>query len=149
MSIEVFLMNDVPNLGQEGQVVSVADGYARNFLFPRKMASPVTKGAKAKLNKIKQQRETERLASLDTARRMADRLSNLSCTIAVKTSGQDKLYGSVTAAEIADNLKGQGVEIDRHIILLENPIKELGMFNVPVKIHPDVEASLKVWVVEE
>jgi large subunit ribosomal protein L9 len=148
MSIEVFLMSDVPNLGQEGQVVSVADGYARNFLFPRKLASAVTKGARAKLNKIKQQRETERQASLEVARRMADRLSNLSCTIAVKTSGE-KLYGSVTAAEIADNLKGQGVEIDRHIIVLENPIKELGMFNVPVKIHPDVEASLKVWVVEE
>jgi len=149
MAIDVFLMSDIPNVGTEGQVVSVADGYARNFLFPRKLAAPVTQAAKAKLAKLLQQREVAKQATLDAARRMSDRLSNVSCTIAVKTSGQDKLYGSVTAAEIADNLKAQGVEIDRHIILLENPIKELGMYNVPVKLHPDVETSLKVWVVEE
>jgi large subunit ribosomal protein L9 len=149
MAIEVFLMKDVPNVGTEGQVVSVSDGYARNFLFPRKMAAPVTKAAVAKLAKLKQARDIEKQAILDAARRMVDRLSNVSCTIAVKTSGQDKLYGSVTAVEIAENLKTQGVELDRHIIMLENPIKELGMYNVPVKLHPEVETTLKVWVVEE
>lgn len=149
MATEVLLMADVKDLGAEGDVVTVADGYARNYLFPKSIGAPVTEATRRRLAKLRAEREAEEKAALESARQAARRLEGVSCTIPVKTGEDDKLYGSVTAANIVDALKPQGIELDRHSLMLEHPIKDLGVFDVPVKLHPEVEATVKVWVVEE
>ena len=149
MATEIFLMADVADLGVEGDVVIVADGYARNYLIPKQLGAPVTDATKRKLAKIQREREIARAESMADAKKMAAKLEGVSVTIAVKTSEGEKLYGSVGEQEIADALKAQGTEIDRNLIDLESHIKELGVFDVKIKLHPDVEASVKVWIVEE
>lgn len=149
MSIEVLLMSDVRDLGDEGDVVTVADGYARNYLFPKKLGAVVTEATRRQLAKIRETREAERKEQLAVAGEKAKKLSGVSCTIAVKTDDEDKMYGSVTAVDIAEALKAQGVEVDKHDLVLDKPIKELGVFDVNVKLDKEVEAAVKVWVVEE
>ncbi|MCK5528709.1 MAG: 50S ribosomal protein L9 [Kiritimatiellae bacterium] len=149
MATELLLMENVPNLGNEGDVVNVADGYARNYLVPKKIAEKVTAAARARLAKLMEQRAEERKLELAGARALADKLAKASCTITVKTGEDDKLYGSVNNADIAKSLSEQGIEIDRHIIVVEEPIKELGVFDVKVKLHADVNATVKVWIVGE
>jgi large subunit ribosomal protein L9 len=147
--MEILLMADVPDVGTEGSVVTVADGFARNYLVPKKLAAPVTKAARARLAKLQKQRDVERQAMAEKTRLLAEKLAGISCTISAKTSESEKLYGSVTATEIAENLKGQGFTIDREAILLEAPIKALGVYTVSVRLSPDVSVPLKVWIVEE
>lgn len=149
MVTEILLMTDVGDLGSEGDVVNVADGYARNYLFPKKLGAPVTEGTKRQLAKIRREREAALKAELDTARELAEKLEKTSCTITVKTGEDEKMYGSVTSADIAEALKDQDIEIDRHSLLLDESIKELGVFDVKVKLHPEVESAVKVWIVEE
>jgi len=149
MAIEVLLMADVADLGAEGDVVSVSDGFARNYLLPRKLAAPVTEGTRKRLAKIRVQRDTARKVQLETARELAGRLAKVSCTIPVKAAENEKLYGSVTPAEIAEALKKQGIEMDKRCLVIETPIKSLGIFDVKVRLHPEVETTIKVWVVEE
>jgi large subunit ribosomal protein L9 len=149
MATEVLLMTDVQDLGAEGDVVSVADGYARNYLLPKKMAEPVTAAARSRLEKLRKDRDQAMRVQRESAEIKAKQLANVSCTIAVKTSEDEKLYGSVSAADIVDSLKSQGIELDRHTLVLENPIKELGVFDVAVRLHPEVGATIKVWVVQE
>jgi large subunit ribosomal protein L9 len=149
MATEVLLMTDVKGLGAEGDVVSVSDGYARTYRLPQKLASAATEAAKRRLGKMRQDREAKRKEELAGATEMVRKLEKVSCTIPVKTGDDEKMFGSVTAATIIEALKGQGIEIDKHQLMLDNPIKELGVFDVKVKLHPDVQASIKVWVVEE
>ena len=149
MAMQVLLMADVPDLGSEGDVVRVSEGFARNFLYPKKLAAPVNEATRRRLVKIQKEREEARKLQLDQARQLASRLEKASCTIAVKAGGNEKLYGSVAAADIAEALKEQGIVIDKHCIHLDDPIKALGIFEVPVKLHPEVEIALKLWVVEE
>jgi large subunit ribosomal protein L9 len=147
--MEVLLMADVADLGSEGEVVNVADGYARNRLFPGKLAAPVTEATKRRLAKIRQDRETARKLQLDEARDLAAKLEKASCTITVKAGGDGKLFGSVNTGTIADALKAQGIVIDKNTLVLDAPIKELGVFDIKVKLHAEVEGVVKVWVVEE
>ncbi len=149
MATELLLMENVPNLGNEGDIVNVADGYARNYLLPKGLGEKVTAGARARLAKLMEQRAEERKLQLAGARALAAKLAKASCTITVKTGEEEKLYGSVTNADIAKALSEQDIEIDRHIIVVEDPIKELGVFDVKVKLHADVDATVKVWVVGE
>jgi large subunit ribosomal protein L9 len=149
MSKELLLMADVAGLGAEGEVVTVSDGYARNCLLPQKLAAPVSEGTKRRIAKQRELREAQHQAEVAGARGMAQRLAGVSCTLTVKTGGDGKMFGSVTTTHIADALKGQGIELDKHGLLLEAPIKELGVYDVKVKLHPEVQASVKVWVVEE
>lgn len=149
MAFEVILMQDVKDLGAEGQVVRVSEGYARNFLIPRKMAAPVTEATRRRLAKLQQQREAERKVAADKAREMVAKLQKASCTIPVKVGEGEKLFGSVTSTDIAKVLEAQGLAVDKHMILLESPIRELGVFEVRVKLLPEVEALIKVWVVQE
>lgn len=149
MTTEVLLMTDVAGLGSEGDVVKVADGYARNYLFPKKLGALVTDATKKRLVKIQRERESARKAELTAAQGLADKLEKISCTIPVKIGKDEKMYGSVTTGNIAEALKSQGVEIDRHELVLDEPIKELGVFDVKIKLHAQVEAIVKVWVVEE
>ena len=149
MATEVLLMADVPDLGSEGDVVRVSDGYARNKLYPRKLAAPVTEVTRRRLAKMQKERDEAHKLQLSQARDVAARLEKASCTIAVKAGENEKLYGSVATADIAEALKQQGIVIEKHCIALAEPIRTLGIFEVPVRLHPEVEAKLKVWVVEE
>lgn len=149
MATEVLLMADVADLGTAGDVVRVHDGYARNYLMPRKLAAPVTEGMRRQLVKLQERRVAQGKQELQLAQELANRLASASCTIPMKASSDQKLYGSVSAGDIAAVLKGQDLDVDKAQILLEAPIKELGVFSVPVKLHNEVQATLKVWVVEE
>ena len=149
MSTEVILMADVPGLGAEGEVVKVADGYARNFLLPKSLAAPVTEGTRRVLEKKRKEREVQLAKEREEAQGLAKTIEQVSCTITVKTGEEGKLFCSVTANDIAEALKAQGVTVDRRLLDLPEPIRELGVFNVPVKLHPEITAVLKIWVVEE
>jgi large subunit ribosomal protein L9 len=149
MATEVLLMADVADLGSEGEVVTVADGYARNFLFPKSMAAPVTDATRRRLAKIREDREAAREAEMRAASELEARLEGVSCTIAVKTGDDEKMYGSVTPADIVEALKNQGIELDKQSLVLDKPIRELGVFDVEVRLHSEVRTAVKVWVVEE
>ena len=149
MSVEILLLADVEGLGAEGDVVKVSDGYARNFLFPRKIGAPVTEATRRRLAKMQKERAAARQAGLEAARNQAAELAKGSYTITVKTGTEDKLFGSVTNGDIAKVLQTQGFEIDKNKILLDDSIKALGVYDVKIKLHPDVEAIVKVWIVEE
>jgi len=147
--MNVILLEDVPSLGKVGDKVKVSDGYGRNYLIPQKKAILATeKNLKAVEH---QKREVQQ--QLDKAKRDAQKeaqqIEQLSCTFAKTVGESGKLFGSVTSMEIEDFLKENGIQVDRKKILLEEPIKSVGMFTVPIKLHPDVTANLKVWVVQE
>jgi len=149
MSVEVLLMDAVPGLGIEGDVVRVADGYARNYLFPKAKASEVTEGKKRQIEKKRIERLELMKKDQIVAEELAKKFEALSCTIAVKTSEGGKLFGSVTAAQILENMVGQGITLDRNQIKLAAPLHELGVFDVVISLHPEVQTTLKVWIVEE
>ncbi len=149
MSVEMILMQDVKDLGVAGQVVKVADGYARNFLLPNNLAAPVTDATRRQLAKLQIKREAEKKVVVEKARDLAASIQKGSYTVSMKVGEGDKLFGSVTNGDILKVLAAQGFELDKHAVELEQPIKELGMFEVKVKVHPEVEALIKVWVVQE
>jgi len=149
MSKEVILISPVEGLGEEGEVLRVADGYARNFLLPRKLALPVSAATRKLVEKKKVERLAREAAQLDGAAELAKKLAGVSVTIAVKTGDNGKLFGSVTSVDILDQLAKQGYKLDKKQLALASPLREMGVFNVPLKLHPEVEATLKVWVVEE
>ena len=148
MSLQVLLLADVPDLGVAGATVKVADGFARNYLLPRGLAGPVTAATLRRLEKLRKEREELARIQLAEARGKAAKIKALSVTLRAKTTDGQKLYGSVGQSDILESLKAQGVEIDRSQIALESPIHEVGQFDVPVKLHPEVALTLKVWVVE-
>lgn len=146
--MKVILIEDVPSLGETGELVRVADGYGRNYLIPYgkaikenvhniKVFEHQAKQLKDKRDRI--QRDAEKLSS---------RIETVSCTVAKPAGEEDKIFGSVTSMDIADSLKVEGIEIDRKKIRLDDPIKTLGIYSVPIKLHPEVTAHLKVWVVK-
>jgi len=149
MSVEVLLMAEVKDLGVEGDVVKVADGYARNYLFPKKLAAPVTAATKRKLAKLVSDRQVKQKQDLVTATEKAAALANVSVTIPVRVAQDEKLYGSIGVAEIVDAIEKQGVELDKKTVALEEPIKELGVYDVVIKLHPEIETTVKIWIVEE
>lgn len=149
MALELILMADVEGLGLEGQTVNVTEGYARNYLLPRKLAVPISHAALKRLEKNRLARESRQQNERVAAQALAQVLEQVSCTIPVKVGENDKLFGSVHANDIVEALKAQKIEFDRHKIHLAEPIRELGVYTVKVKLHPEVEASLKVWVVGE
>ena len=149
MSKEVLLMTDVPGLGQEGEVVRVAEGYLRNFLLPKKLAAVINDGSRKQVEKKRLAREAKLADERGKMAELAKVIEQLSVTIPGKTGEKDKLFGSVTVMDIAAAVEKQGVKLDRHQIQLDEPLKKLGKFDLPVKLHPEVQATLKVWIVEE
>ena len=149
MSIEVPLMSDVPDLGKAGAVVKVADGYARNFLLPRGLAAPVTPAAMRRLEKLRKEREQLAKLQIAEAHAKASKLDGVSVTIRAKTIDGEKLYGSVTVAEIVAALSAQGVNVDRSQVELAEPLKQTGAVDLTVRLHPEVAATIKVWIVKE
>ena len=144
--MEVILRDHVEKLGERGEIVKVADGYARNFLLPRNLALPATDGNKMRVQRERKITESREAEEGQGAEAMALRLNALDLTIARKVGENNHLYGSVTNADIAELLAQKGFEIDRRKILLPDPIKTLGDNTVPVKLHRDVTAQLKVAV---
>jgi large subunit ribosomal protein L9 len=144
--MEVILRDHVENLGRRGEIVKVADGYARNFLLPRNLALPATDGNKKRVERERKIVETRESEERQAADAIAVRLNALELSISRKVGDSNQLYGSVTNADIADLLKEKGFEVDRRKILLPDPIKTLGENTVPVKLHRDVTAQVKVAV---
>lgn len=149
MSIEVLLLADVKDVGTEGAVVNVKEGFARNYLFPKKLAATVTDATRRRLEKIRKTREAARQAETEAAKALAERIAKASFTVAVKTGEGDKMFGSVTTADIASLLKAQGFEVDKSAVVLDEPIRKLGVYDIQLKLASEVSATMKVWIVEE
>jgi large subunit ribosomal protein L9 len=147
--MEVILREHVDNLGRRGDVVKVAPGYARNYLLPRKLALPVNEGNKRVIERERKLAETRELEERQQAEAVANRLTQIELTLSRRVGDTEQLYGSVTTADIADALLEKGLEIDRKRIHLDEPLKSLGEFTVPVKLHRDVTAQLKVRVAKQ
>jgi large subunit ribosomal protein L9 len=147
--MEVILRDHVEHLGRRGEIVKVADGYARNYLLPRKLALPATDANRKWVERAQKQTAARDLEERGTAEAIAARLNALEVTINRKVGENDQLYGSVTNADIAEALAAKGFEIDRRKILLPDPIKALGETTVPVKLHRDVTAQVKVTVAKQ
>ena len=147
--MEVILRQDVQSLGKAGEMVRVKPGYARNFLLPKGLAFEATEGNKKRIAAESKPRDTRLASEKAEARALADRLGAATISLKGKAGEEGKLFGSITAQDIADGLKAQGLEVDRRRIELEHPIKTLGFHSVAVRLHPDVHAEVKVNVVAE
>ncbi len=147
--MKVILRQDYEALGHIGDVVEVKDGYARNYLLPRNIAYQATEGSLRALEEEKRQNERRHGKEKKSANNLGATLSTTSVTLKMKVGEEDKLYGSVTSQMIAEQLEAQGITIDKRSIELDEPIKALGVYEVPVKLHPKVTSTLKVWVVAE
>ena len=147
--MKIILLSDYENLGSKGQIMDVKDGYARNFLIPQGLAQEATNQV---LRELKQRNliiEKKRQKELNKLEDLKKSISKVSITIGVKAGEDKKMYGAVTNIDIARALKDEGFDIDRHAITLNEPIKELGVYQVPIRLHPDIEAQIKVWIVKE
>ena len=147
--MEVILCQQVPKVGKIGDVVKVKDGFARNFLLPRKLAFVATAENKRRVEQEKAIRLKEYAVAKKAAEELAEKISKVSCTVTVEVNDLDKLYGSVSEVDIAKALELEGLTIDRKTIELEKPIEELGIFEVGVKVHPEVTAKVRVWVAKK
>lgn len=147
--MKVILSKDHPELGGEGAVVEVAPGYARNFLLPQKLALPATEHHVRLFQSAQEKKRRQEERKAREAEELARKLSGVSCTIAVAAGDGDQLFGSVTAADIAEAIARENFMIDKRQIRLEAPIKKLGIYTVTVEVAPEVTAQVKVWVVKE
>ncbi|HSG29793.1 MAG TPA: 50S ribosomal protein L9 [Candidatus Krumholzibacterium sp.] len=147
--MELILRDSVPGLGERGDIVKVKAGYARNYLLPKKLAVPATVAMKRVIteeNRLRGIRDDKVKRGLEeTAAKMKD----LSCTIVVQAGEEDRLYGSVSANDIAAAVSEQGFKVDHRMVVLEEPIKVLGVYTVQVKLHREIEVPVKIWVVKE
>ncbi|NOZ60653.1 MAG: 50S ribosomal protein L9 [Calditrichaeota bacterium] len=147
--MKIILRKDFEDLGKAGDVVTVKSGYARNFLIPQGIALKADSAAVKQLASEKKMEELKVTRSKKAAQQLAEELEKVSCTATVTVGEEDKVFGSVTTQQISDLLKEKGYEVDRKKIKLEEPIKALGIYDVPIKLHPEVEIKIKLWVVKE
>jgi len=147
--MEVILREHIDNLGRRGEIVKVADGYARNYLLPRKLALLPTEGNKKHIERERVKFEAKEAEERKVAEALRDRLANVEIVIARKVGETEALYGSVTTADIAEALAAKGFDIDRRKLQLADPIKKVGEFNIALRLHRDVTTQLKVKVVPE
>lgn len=146
--MDVILLKPVDRLGREGSVVQVKPGFARNYLIPRGLAALATPGALRREAERTRQAEHKAQREREAVEQLKRKLENRSLTLKLQLGEGDKAFGSVTAHEIAETLKQDGLPVEKHQIQLEEPIKALGIYELPVKLHADVTATLKVWVVK-
>lgn len=147
--MEVILREDLATLGRRGDVVKVAEGYGRNFLLPRGLAMPVSEANKAMVEKERRAHEARTAKEKAECEALAQRIAGLRFVAPRKVGEHDVLYGSVTSGDIAEFLKGKGIEIDKRKVLLDEPIKHLGEHEVKIKLHHEVNGVLKVLVSKE
>ena len=147
--MKVILTETLDTLGEAGAIVDVKDGYARNFLLPRKLALVASKSNMSVFEEENRQRDAQDSKAKREAEILAKTLEKASCTVPVAVGEGDRIFGSVTAQAISDLLVEQGFDIDRRAVVLEEPIRALGVYDVPIRLHAEVEAPVKVWVVKE
>jgi len=147
--MEIILREDVAHLGKAGEVVAVKDGYARNYLLPRGLAYPATAGNKRRIEVEAQRRDTRLATQRGEAEQVAQQLAAVSLTFTVKTGEGEKLFGSITAQDIAQQLKERGFALDKRRVVLDEPIKMIGIYKVPIRLDAGVQAEVRVWVVKE
>ena len=146
--MEIILIENVDALGRAGEIVNVKDGYARNYLIPKKMALMATKGNIRRMDEFKKRIEESQLKEKATAEEAAARIEAVALSIARKAGENERLFGSVTSMDIHAALVEKGIEVDRRKIQLDEPIKSLGEFQIPIKLHPDVSTQVSVSVVQ-
>ncbi len=147
--MQVILCEDIRRLGKAGDVVKVKDGFARNFLLPQQKAYLATPANLQKIEREKVQRSTQESQLMQQAQEIAQKLKGISVSIAVEVNDLDKLYGSVTEADIVKAVQAEGYNVDKKMISLEKPIEELGIYEVPVQLHKDVATRVRVWVTKK
>ncbi len=147
--MKVILKDDITDLGGCGDVVEVKDGYARNYLIPRNLAIKATKSTLKAIEEIKKQKRMRDNKRMRTMELLAQKIEKSSCTATVAVGEDDKVFGSVTTQTISELLKEKGLEIERKKILLEEPIRALGVYSIPIKLDSEVTARLKLWVVKK
>jgi large subunit ribosomal protein L9 len=147
MSTQVILTSRVEALGGEGDTVVVADGYARNFLIPRGLAMPASAANLKHIEALRKKREAAEAAALADSKDVESKLTKQSFTITAAAGADEKLFGSVTAADIAEALAKEGITVDRKKIVLDHAIRACGVYDVDVKLHPQVSTKVKIWVV--
>jgi len=147
--MRIILRQDIESLGNIGEIVNVKPGYARNYLIPHQFAYFATKGAVNKIEQEKKQYLVKMAEVKSNAERLAEKFDELQVTIAMKVGEEGKLYGSVTTQMIAHELSIQGYEVDKRDVTIVDQIKTLGVFQVKIKLHPEVHANLRVWVISE
>lgn len=147
--MKVILIDDIKDIGAMGDIIDVKDGFARNFLFPKNLAKEAT-GANLKVvEEIKKKKSLAAIREKKDSEGIKEKLSVISCTIPVEAGEDDKLFGSVTSQDISHAFELEGFSVDKRKIMLEEPIKKLGVYHVSVKLHPEVTAEVKVWVVKK
>lgn len=148
--MEVILRNAIENVGKPGDIVKVSNGYARNYLIPRGLAYEATAGNRKRIAAERARLEAAENARRESAQTVADRLQQVSLTFSARVGDEEKLFGSVTAADIAQQLHAQGFpEIEKRQIELHEPIKALGVYRVPIRLHAEVKPDIKVWVIKQ
>lgn len=148
--MEVILSQDIERIGRAGEVVKVKDGYARNYLFPNKLAVPMNAGNVLRFEQQKRTRTLHLEKVKQDAEALKEKLAGVSLTIPVLTQeGAEALYGSITNLDVARALKDEGFDIDKAFIDMAEPIKNLGIYEIPVKVHPEITANIKVWIVKK
>ena len=147
--MEVILKEDVVNLGKIGEVVRVRDGYARNYLLPRGFAYEATAGNRKRIEQERQRLEQAEEQRRGSANELATKLEQVSLTFSARVGDEGKLFGSVTSSDIAHQLETQGFTIEKRQIDLHEPIRALGVYRVPIRLHADVHPEIKVWVIKQ
>jgi large subunit ribosomal protein L9 len=148
-NVELMLREDVEKLGRRGDVIKVAEGYGRNYLLPRGLAVPVTEANKALIARERKKHEAQVSKEKAESEVLAERIGSLRFIAPRKVGEHDVLYGSVTSGDVAEFLKGKGIEIDKRKVLLDEPVKKLGEHDVRIRLHPEVTATLKLLVSKE
>ncbi len=147
--MEIILRQSVENLGKPGDIVKVSPGYARNYLLPRGLAYEATPGNRKRIAMEKARLETAEAERIKVAQSLAERLETVQLTFSARVGDEEKLFGSVTTADIAHQLEAQGFEIEKKQIDLHEPIKSLGVYKIPVRLHAEVKPEIKVWVIKQ
>ncbi len=147
--MKILLKRNIEKLGKSGDIVEVANGYARNYLLPRMFATTVTPGNIKQINLQRKKQEGMHREEIEKLQELANEISDISYTIIVKTNEEGKLFGSVTAPQIANTISEKGFQINDSMVVLETPIKKCDLYNITVALHPEVKTKCRVWVVSE
>ena len=146
--MRIILLQDFKGLGNAGEQIDVKDGYARNFLFPKGLALKADKNSIKRFQEMARLKDKKKDRALKQSRELAEKLQAVSLTVPVQVGEEDRVFGAVTSIEIAQQLKDKGYDIDKRQILLEEPIKALGIFEIPIKLHSEITTSIKLWVIK-
>jgi large subunit ribosomal protein L9 len=147
--MEIILNQDVDRIGKAGTIIKVKDGFARNFLIPNGLAVSLTPANLKKLEQEKQRKALKLTKHKKDAEELKEKISALSLTMPVLTHDEEKLYANITAQDISAALKEEGLDIDKSCIVLDEPLKSLGIYEVPINLHPEVSLKVKVWIVKK